>query len=180
MPENVTPAMLMPSHEDDDSWLSWFLWWMPLTILRMIVQATNVNAMKIAWPASNQWRVLRLGEFMRWLGLWTLMTVYPCAGSRRNYWRGMLHFGNYMPEKRFEQILRAFSLPMYIEDDEEWGGPGREHYEDKKFDSFWETQRFCDMMKERFQNAMKPGGWLCVDECMFSWLAWVWTCLVGR
>jgi hypothetical protein len=53
---------------------------------------------------------------------------------------------------------------------EEWGGPGREECEGKKFDPFFATRKFSDQMRTRFQNAMEPGGWLCIDEYMFSWL----------
>ena len=29
---------------------------------------------------------------------------------------------------------------------------------------------FTDKMRQQFQDALKPGGWLCIDESMFSWL----------
>ena len=108
---------------------------------------------------------------MRWLGVWALMTVYPVAGKRRTHWRGVLKFGQFMPEKRFENILRAFTLPMYKYTDEEWGGPGREEYEEKKFDPFFATRKFSDQMRSRFQNAMKPGGWLIVHRRVYVQLA---------
>jgi hypothetical protein len=44
--------------------------------------------------------------------------------------------------------------------DEEWGGPGRQQCEEKKFDPFFATRRFAGDMRSRIQNAMKPGGWL--------------------
>ena len=169
MPENIPAKLLMPDHEDE-SWLNFFLWWMPVSIMRQICDATNNHAKSIAWPRERRWKHLRIGEFMRWLGLWILMTVYPHMGERRNYWRGMLQFQRYMSEKRFENILRAFTLPKYTTDEAGWGGPGRAHYKEKNFDKFWEVRKFTDLMKERFENAIKPGGWLCVDECMFSWL----------
>ena len=75
-----------------------------------------------------------------------------------------------MSENRFEQILRAFTLPTYSYTDEEWGGEARDFYEQKKYDKCWETRKFTDMMKKKFQDACKPGGWLCIDESMFSWL----------
>ena len=101
MPETITPVMCMPSYADE-SWLNWFLYWMPVHVLRSIVDATNAKAKTIPYPASGPWKHLRIGEFMRWLGLWVLMTVYPCPGDRRNYWRSLLNFGVYMSEKRFE------------------------------------------------------------------------------
>ena len=169
MPSEIPASMLMPAFQDE-TWLNWFLWWVPLGLLRSICDATNDKAKTIPFPSSRPWKHLRIGEFMRWLGLWILMTVYPCMGKRRNYWRGILNFGIYMSERRFENILRAFTLPQYSKTDPEWGGPGRQHYALKKFDSFWEVRKFTDIMKLQFAKAIKPGGWLTVDECMFSWL----------
>ena len=170
MPENITPAFLMP-HYREEPLLSWFLFFVPLPLIAKIVKATNDGAMAIAWPVSEPWRHLRSGEFLRWLGLWILMTVYPLAGGgRRSYWRGMLNFGQYMPEKRFENVLRAFTLPQYKKTDPEWGGPGRQYYRTKQYDKFQEVRLFTDFMRRQFQKALKPGGWLCIDESMFSWL----------
>ena len=50
------------------------------------------------------------------------------------------------------------------------GGEGRDFYDEKRYDKCWETRKFTDLMKTRFQEAMKPGGRLCIDESMFSWL----------
>ena len=170
MPEAITPKWNLANFREE-SYLNWFLHYMPLSLISLIVAATNVKAREITWPSNQPWKRLRTGEFLRWLGVWVLMTVYPCPGSsRRGYWRGVLKFSQYMHEKRFENILRAFSLPQYKYTDEEWGGQGREHYEYKKFDPFFETRRFFDHIRPMFQNAMKPGGWLCIDESMFSWL----------
>ena len=170
MPENIIPAFLMPSYRDEPL-LSWFLFYMPLPLIALIVDATNEQAKVIAWPTDQQWRHLRTGEFLRWLGVWILMTIYPVAhGGRREYWRGILRFHQYMPEKRFENILRAFTLPQYKHSDSGWGGQGRAHYLIKKFDKFQEVRFFTDEMRKQFQNALKPVGWLCIDESMFSWL----------
>ena len=170
MPENITPKFLMPSYRDEPL-LAWFLFYMPIPLIASIVQATNDEAKKIAWPRNEPWRQLRVGEFLRWVGLWVLMTIYPIGfGGRRAYWRGLMKFAQYMPEKRFENILRAFTLPQYKRSDPGWGGPGRPHYEEKKFDKFQEVRFFTDKMRKQFQNALKPGGWLCIDESMFSWL----------
>ena len=170
MPENITPQFLMPSYRDEPL-LAWFLFYMPIGLIVQIVNATNENAKTIAWPIHQPWKPLRTGEFMRWLGLWVLMSIYPVGfGGRRVYWRGLFNFQKYMSEKRFENILRAFTLPQYTKDDPGWGGQGRDHYLIKKFDKFFETRCFTDLMRERFQSALKPGGWLCVDETMFSWL----------
>ena len=75
-----------------------------------------------------------------------------------------------MPEKRFESILRAFTMPSYQYSEAGWGGPARALYEAKKFDPFWETRKFADVIRKQFQDAIRPGGWICIDESMFSWL----------
>ena len=170
MPDNIPPAFNLPNYRQE-SWLNWFLFYFPQSLVNAICEATNKAAMKVSWPHDQQWKRLSVGEFLRWLGILILMTVYPVEGSsRRTYWRGMLGFGKYMPEKRFENILRVFSLPQYNYDDPEWGGPARDNHEDKKFDPFFETRKFLDTIKKRFQECMKPGGWLTIDESMFSWL----------
>ena len=172
MPESIIPGLHLVNFREE-SWLNWFLHWVPLKTIAEIVEATNEAAKDVKWSSyksSLPWKKLTTGEFMRWLGVWVLMTVYPVAGKRRTCWRGVLKFGQFMPEKRFENILRAFTLPMYKCTDEEWGGPGREECEEKKFDPFFATRKFSDQMRSRFQNAMKPGGWLCTGGSMFSWL----------
>ena len=103
MPENIAPAFLMPSYRDEPL-LSWFLFYMPLPLIALIVKATNEKAKDISWPERVQWKHLRTGEFMRWLGMWILMTIYPIShGGRRAYWRGVLRFTTYMSENRFEK-----------------------------------------------------------------------------
>jgi len=169
VPDDIPPAFLMRGYRDE-TLLNLFLFYFPLRLITEIVTATNANAATIAWPRDKQWRHLQVGEWMRWLGLWVLMTLYPINGSRRLYWRGSLAFAKYMPERRFEAILRAFTLPQYTHDDAKWGGEGRAFYEVKRFDKFWETRRFMDEIRERFQAAIKPGGWICIDESMLSWL----------
>jgi hypothetical protein len=91
------------------------------------------------------------------------------------YWRGLLDFGKYgMTERRFENILRAFALPMYGMDEEGWGGPAKAVYRAKNQDRFFQTRKFTDEIKAAFKKAIDPGGWLCVDESVFSWLGRAW------
>jgi hypothetical protein len=71
-------------------------------------------------------------------------------------------------------MLRAFTLPQHAQSDPKWGGQGRPHYMENKFEKFQEVRFVTDEMRKSFQNALKPGGWLCIDESMFSWLGrWV-------
>ena len=94
----------------DETLLDLFLFYFLLRLITETVTATNANAVTVAWPRDRPWKHLKVGEWMRWLGLWVLMTLYPITGSRRLYWRGSLTFGRYMPERSFEAILRAFAL----------------------------------------------------------------------
>jgi hypothetical protein len=64
MPENISPAFLMPSFRDEPL-LSWFLFYMQLPLIALIVKAANEKAKGVPRP----WKHLRTGEFMRWLGI---------------------------------------------------------------------------------------------------------------
>jgi hypothetical protein len=172
-PESVVPGLHLANFREE-SWLNWFLHWVPLKTIAEVVEATNKAAQDAKWSSfktSLPWKKLATGGFLRWLGAWALMTACPIAGTnRRTHWRGVLKFGQCTPEKTFENALRAFTLPMHKCTDEEWGGPGREEHEEEKFNPFFATRKFSDQTRERFQNAIKPCGWLCMDGSMFSWL----------
>jgi hypothetical protein len=86
--------------------------------------ATNQAAKKRKWPASGKWKSMTHGELLRWLGMWMVMGVYRTS-LRRMYWRGILGFGKWMSEKRFEQIMPTFLLPSYRRNDGKWGGPAK-------------------------------------------------------
>ena len=170
MPANIAPQFLMPDYRNADL-LDWFHFWCSPGLIDEIVSATNEKAKSIAWPLNAPWKHLKRGEFHRWLGIWVLMTVYPVADSnRRSYWGSSMEMGKYMSRNRFENILRAFCLPQYTKEDPGWGGQGRQEYEKIKFDKFFATRKFTDVMRKRFNAAIKPGGWIVIDECMFSWL----------
>ena len=101
MPENISPSFLMPAFRDE-SLLNWFLFYMPLSVMSDIVKATNDTARKISWPAqAGPWKPLRPGEFLKWVGVWILMTVCPSVGGgRRTCWRGIMKFQRHTSEKR--------------------------------------------------------------------------------
>jgi hypothetical protein len=150
MPESTIPGLHLASFREE-SWLNWFLHWVPLKTIAELAEATNKAAQDAKWSSfktSLPWKKPATGEFLCWLGVWALLTVHPIAGtSRRTHWRGVLKFGQCMPEKRLENILRAFTLPTCKHTDEEWGGPGREEHEEEKFDPFIATRKFSDQMR---------------------------------
>jgi hypothetical protein len=120
MPENISPSFLMPAFRDEPL-LNWFLFHMPLSATSDIAKATNDEARKISWPAqAGPWKPLRPGGFLRWVGVWVLMTMCPSVGGgRRVHWRGVIKFSRCTSEKRFENILRAFHAAAMQK-----GGPG--------------------------------------------------------
>jgi hypothetical protein len=71
----------------------------------------------------------------------------------------MLRFTQRTSENRFENMLRAFALPQREQSDPKWGGQGRPHHIENK-------------LRKGFKKTLKPGGRLCIDESMFSWLGW--------
>jgi hypothetical protein len=86
MPESITPALL--ANFRGESWLGWFLHWVPLKTLAAIVEATGTGANKAAidvkWSSfktSLPWKKLTTGEFLRWLGLHIyLLRCHPPSG----------------------------------------------------------------------------------------------------
>ena len=166
-PENFVPALALHDKETC-SLLGWWFKWFPKPLLIKIVAAINAKAGKIKWPkgASRQWKKLTNGEFLRWVGMWLLMGVYPIS-PRRDYWRGKMGFRKYMSENRFEQILRAFALPTWQRNHEKWGGAAGNKM---KHDRFLHCRRYLDDVKAAWIKAITPGGWLCLDESMTAWL----------
>jgi hypothetical protein len=132
--------------------------WFPKSLLIKIVTQCNIKAGGIKWPKDGRWTELKNGEFLRWMGMWLLMGVYPTS-PRRQYWRGQLAFGKYMTEKRFEQIVRAFALPFYKKKNPKWGGAARRHI---KFDRSLHCRCYLDELKAAWIKAIEPGGWLCL------------------
>ena len=139
----------------DQAWVTtfidWFFVWFPKSLLMKITVATNQAARKRKWPASGKWKSLTHGELLRWLGMWVLMGVYRTS-PRRMYWRGILGFGKWMSEKRFEQIMSVFSLPTYRRNDGKWGGPAKGKI---KFDRMHLVRCFLDLLAVAWQKAQK-------------------------
>lgn len=63
------------------------------------------------------WKQLTMGEFMLWIGLWTIMAIAPFP-NRRKYWETKpsflfskaTNFGKWMSKRRFDTILQALTL----------------------------------------------------------------------
>ena len=164
-PENFTPLARL-QNQDTCNLIQWWFKWFPKSLLLDIVNQINIKANSIKWPSTRNWKVLKNGEFLRWMGMWLLMGVYPTS-PRRAYWRGQLHFGKYMTESRFEQIQRAFCLPFYKKSNPKWGGAAGKKM---KYDRFLHCRCYLDQLKVAWIKAMEPGGWLCLDESMVAWL----------
>jgi len=164
-PASFEPDLRMPKKEENNL-LDWWLHWFPKSLVLKIVAAINNNAASIKFPANGRWKLLSAGEFLRWMGLWLLMSVYK-ANPRREYWRGRPGFGKYMAEKRFDAIMTAFALPKYQKNHDGWGG----HMGKKmKHDKMAGCRKFLDLLQDRWSEAITPGGWLVIDESMVAWL----------
>ena len=164
-PDNFEPAVRL-ENRGVTTFIDWFFVWFPKSLLMKITVATNQAARKRKWPASGKWKSLTHGELLRWLGMWMLMGVYRTS-PRRMYWRGILGFGKWMSEKRFEQIMSAFSLPTYRRNDGKWGGPAKGKI---KFDRMHLVRCFLDLLAVAWQKAIAPGGRFVLDESMVAWL----------
>ena len=136
MPEDIVPLFRLPNFRDEPL-LNWPMYFLTVGTMQQIADATNENAKTIAWAHDRRWKFLRVGEFMRRLGMWILMTIYGAQkGNRRAYWGPLLNFGRFMPLNRFECILRAFKLPQHAKSDPKWGGDGAVEYARIRYDKF--------------------------------------------
>jgi hypothetical protein len=86
-----------------------------------------------------------------------------------------LSFGKYMTEKRFDQIVRAFTPPFYKKSNPKWGGAARRHI---KFDRPLHCRCYLDDLKVAWIKAIDPGGLVALRWEYGSWsihggLAWL-------
>ena len=103
------------------------------------------------------------GEFLRWIGLWTLMGTI-IGPQRQDFWAtspidkfhgAPLCLGIWMTQTRFETILSAHTLtnitsPTFI-------------------DKFWEGQKMVEAWGMNMKDNFIPGYMNCLDESMSVW-----------
>lgn len=103
------PSLLGISATDTLSPLSVFLHLFPWQFcLRVVIPQTKREG-------DPRWRVLTRGEFLRWIGVWLLMSCHPGVQDRRDHWSTdtpdpfsgtFLRLNKFMSRDRFEEILR--------------------------------------------------------------------------
>ncbi|CAG8703261.1 11080_t:CDS:1, partial [Racocetra persica] len=82
------------------------------------IEQSVINSINIRGRDTSNWVYLNINEYMRWLGLWVLMFVFPVA-DRYFYWRAdqehtqplaPFNFQCWMSRTRFEQIVSCHTL----------------------------------------------------------------------
>ena len=110
------------------------------------------------------------GEFVRYLGLWILMSSVGYGGDRRSYfssepispWNGApWRLGKYMTGWKFERITSSLRLTA----------AARPSYGDK----FHEVRGLIDGWNAHMQACFIPGWVSCLDESISIWTS-RWTC----
>jgi hypothetical protein len=107
---------------------------------------------------------LEYGEFLRWIGLWLLMSTIQ-GFQRRDFWSvcsvdmystAPYRFNDIMSRNRFEDILSSLS---YTNRDP----PGYR-------DPFWEVRQCIECWNANMSDVFVPGWISCLDESMSKWM----------
>lgn len=125
-------------------------------IMSTVIPCTNKHARE----SERTWNNISWMEFMRFIGILTIMTYVHCADIR-DYWSvkegacGVaLSFGKYMSHKRFRDITKYLILSDTNKND----------------DPFFFARKFHDAFNENLSKAITPGDHLCIDESICQWM----------
>jgi Transposase IS4 len=153
---NMNPAVNPPTPEWKPDYVELFLLLFPKQyLIKVILTAINSN------PEIGQH--VTIGEFLRWLGLWLLMSTIQ-GPQREDFWKmtppdmfsgAPFRFNNLMSAKRFNDILR---LIRYTNNQPPT-------YQDK----FWRVREMINKWNENMQKVFVPGWINCLDESMSTW-----------
>ncbi|CAG8845303.1 38455_t:CDS:2, partial [Gigaspora margarita] len=108
-----------------------------------------------------KWNDLTWMEFIRFIGILTIITYVKCADicdywSIRQETNGVLFdFSQYMSHQRFQNIIKYITLTDITAND----------------DPFYFAQRFHNEFNENLAKANLPGSYLCIDKSMCQWMA---------
>lgn len=159
---NVPPSMAL-MHDaalSVASYLTMFFLFFPRDFLEDILIAKTNE--KLADPTS-------LGEFLRWIGVWLLLS--STSGNRRSDFWSMkpidrvtgapFRLNDIMSRARFDQILHAITYtntkpPLFK-------------------DRFWEIRDMVDAWNHHMEENFVAGWMSCLDESMSIWNN-MWTC----
>ncbi|CAG8748070.1 17920_t:CDS:1, partial [Racocetra fulgida] len=137
--------------------------YLPLDYIEQFV----INSINKRRRVTSNWTNITINKYMRWLGLWVLMSVFPVA-DRHFYWRTnqeqtqpipLFNFQRWMSRSRFEQIVLYYTLIMPSElETPDLNNP------------LYSVRSFINNFNNNLVEAIKPENTLCVDESMNSWL----------
>ena len=141
--------------------LDYFMFFLPPMIREIVLVETNkqLDGKELLW-----------GEFVKYLGLWLLMSTVSSGCARRAYWAetdasewsgAPFRFHQYMSYSRFEAITKALRytdtpIPQYQ-------------------DKFCEVRDLIHAWNQHMKNIFIPSWMSCLDESMSSWTR-KWTC----
>ncbi|CAG8819695.1 41709_t:CDS:2, partial [Gigaspora margarita] len=118
-------------------------------IMSVVIPSTN----QCAHASERLWKDLTWMEFMRFVGILTIMTYIRCSDIC-DYWSTKaeigsvaLTFGQYMSHKRFRDIIKYLTLSNIAT-----------------------TNDDPDAFNENLSKAITPGSSLCIDESMCQWM----------
>ncbi|CAG8620147.1 2259_t:CDS:1 [Ambispora leptoticha] len=132
---------------------------MPVDFINsVVIPSTN----RCARECERGWHDLTWMEFMKFIGILTIMTYIKCADIC-DYWsnkqdtkRILLTFGQYMPHQRFRKIIKYLKLTDDVSEDND--------------DPFYFARQFHDAFNENLKMAVSPSTYLCIDESMCQWM----------
>ena len=146
-------------------YIDYFLYFLPVDYFKEVILIQTNDATKNGSEGEMTW-----GEFVRYIGLWLLISTVAYGGDCRSYfsnnpvspWKGApWRLGAYMTGWKFERITSSLRLT----------DTPTPSYRDK----FHEVRGLIDAWNEHMLDCFIPGWVSCLDESMSIWTS-RWTC----
>ncbi|CAI2190490.1 18230_t:CDS:2, partial [Funneliformis geosporum] len=125
-------------------------------IMSVVISSTN----RCARECECGWSNLTWPEFIKFIGILTIMTYVKCVDIC-DYWSikqemagVLLAFGQYMSHQQFRNIIKYLTLIDIPTNN----------------DPFHFARQFHDEFNENLTKAILPGPYLCIDESMCQWI----------
>ena len=138
-----------------DYYLQLFEGLFPHDLLLIVIEKVNANV---------EGRMVSYGEFLRWIGIWSLMSTVDGADCQ-SFWStnkldpfhgAPFRVTSYMSHRRFDSILTNL---RYTKEDPP-------SYRDR----FWEVRPMLEMWSTNMANNFSPSWINCIDESMSKWV----------
>ena len=138
-----------------DYYLQLFEGLFPRDLVLLVIEKVNANV---------EGGTVSYGEFLRWIGIWILMSTVDGA-DRRSFWStnkldpfhgAPFRVTSYMSRRRFDSILTNLG---YTKEDPP-------SYRDR----FWEVRPMLEMWNTNMANNFSPSWINCIDESMSKWV----------